>query len=166
MKLLGTLALSSVLLLTACGKEDENKEKDNKTETTKKEEKKEKKTEDKKENKEEKTKEETANNNQQNNEQQDTQVNEQQQSQQQANQASQQELSVPSEDKNTVTEYYNGQSHTTTNNPVRDNYTPGETDPIYEREYKHYYTPEEAQRAQEVSDRILIEDGLEPGHYE
>ncbi|MBM0749966.1 hypothetical protein [Staphylococcus epidermidis] len=88
-KLLGTLALSSVLLLTACGQEEEKKEKDNKTETNKKDEKKEtqKKTEGKKENKDDKTKEDTDNNDQQSNEQQDNQVNEQQQAQeQQANQ--------------------------------------------------------------------------------
>lgn len=49
---------------------------------------------------------------------------------------------------------YNGQSHTTTNNPIREEYVEGETDPIYKREYKHFYTPEEAQRAQENSDQI------------
>ncbi|CDR28689.1 hypothetical protein [Staphylococcus schweitzeri] len=70
------------------------------------------------------------------------------------------------ENGDTVTEIYNGQSHTTTNNPVRDDYVEGETDPIYKREYKHFYTPEEAKRAQENSDQALREMGLEPERYE
>ncbi|RIN44790.1 hypothetical protein [Staphylococcus simulans] len=41
-KILGTLALSSALILTACGQEDNEKKKDNKTETTNKSEKKDK----------------------------------------------------------------------------------------------------------------------------
>ena len=87
------LIFASLLVLGACGQEEEKKEKDNKTETTKKSEKKEtqKKTDDKKENKEDKTKENTDNNDQQSNEQQDNQVNEQQQAQEQ--QANQQEPS-------------------------------------------------------------------------
>lgn len=67
-KLLGTLALSSVLLLTACGQEDNEKEKDNKAETTKKEEK-----------KEDKLKENKVDNKQKSNE--DNTSNEQQESQ-------------------------------------------------------------------------------------
>ncbi len=70
------------------------------------------------------------------------------------------------ENGNRVTEIYNGQSHTTTNNPIREEYVEGETDTIYKREYKHFYTPEEAQRAQENSDQILREMGLEPERYE
>ncbi|HIA6782399.1 TPA: hypothetical protein ACWRP5_002508, partial [Staphylococcus aureus] len=70
------------------------------------------------------------------------------------------------ENGNKVTEIYNGQSFTTTNNPIREGYVEGETDPIYKREYKHFYTPEEAQRAQENSDQILREMGLEPERYE
>lgn len=69
------------------------------------------------------------------------------------------------ENGDTVTEIYNGQSHTTTNNPVRDDYVEGETDPIYKREYKHFYTHEEAKRAQENSDQALREMGLEPERY-
>ncbi len=33
--------------------------------------------------------------------------------------------------------------------PIREEYVEGETDPIYKKKYKHFYTPEEAQRAQE-----------------
>ncbi|HCZ1965355.1 TPA: hypothetical protein RIA19_002477, partial [Staphylococcus aureus] len=49
---------------------------------------------------------------------------------------------------------------------IREEYVEGETDTIYKREYKHFYTPEEAQRAQENSDQILREMGLEPERYE
>ncbi|PTG54695.1 hypothetical protein BU692_10190 [Staphylococcus chromogenes] len=78
----------------------------------------------------------------------------------------QNQTNIDYNDPNTVVESYNGQTHVTTNNTINEHYIPGETDPIYEREYKHYYTPEEAQRAQQNSDAILREMGLEPTRYE
>lgn len=77
----------------------------------------------------------------------------------------QNQTNIDYNDPNTVVESYNGQTHVTTNNTINEHYIPGETDPIYEREYKHYYTPEEAQRAQQNSDAILREMGLEPTRY-
>ena len=78
----------------------------------------------------------------------------------------QNQANIDYNDPNTVIETYNGQTHITTNNTINEHYIPGETDPIYEREYKHFYTPEEAQRAQENSDAALREMGLEPERYE
>ncbi|MDU9266454.1 hypothetical protein [Staphylococcus pseudintermedius] len=165
------LLFASLLVLSACGNEKE------KEEPKKENQAKEKKVDKDKENRKKKDKEVAKQPQQQSDEQPKSQEqtvemsqqqnnNGYQQPEQQASQnyASQQE--TPGVNKNTVTEYYNGQTHTTTNNPVREEYVEGETDPIYEHEYKHFYTPEEAQRAKEESDRILIEDGLEPGHYE
>lgn len=170
MKRLMFLLFASLLVLSACGNEKEKEEPKKETKS------KEKKVD--KENKKKQDKEVVKQSKQQSDEQPNSQEqtveqpqqpqnnNGYQQPEQQASQnyASQQE--TPVVNKNTVTEYYNGQTHTTTNNPVREEYVEGETDPIYEHEYKHFYTPEEAQRAKEESDRILIEDGLEPGHYE
>ncbi|WMZ86054.1 hypothetical protein QS429_11865 [Staphylococcus pseudintermedius] len=164
------LLFASLLVLSACGNEKEKEEP--KKETI------EKKVDKDKGDKKKQDKEVVKQSKQQSDEQPNSQEqtveqpqqpqnnNGYQQPEQQASQnyASQQE--TPVVNKNTVTEYYNGQTHTTTNNPVREEYVEGETDPIYEHEYKHFYTPEEAQRAKEESDRILIEDGLEPGHYE
>ncbi|MDU9277600.1 hypothetical protein [Staphylococcus pseudintermedius] len=164
------LLFASLLVLSACGNEKEKEEPKKET--------KEKKVDKDKGNKKKQDKEVVKQSKQQSDEQPNSQEqtveqpqqpqnnNGYQQPEQQASQnyASQQE--TPVVNKNTVTEYYNGQTHTTTNNPVREEYVEGETDPIYEHEYKHFYTPEEAQRAKEESDRILIEDGLEPGHYE
>ncbi|HDU1348479.1 TPA: hypothetical protein REV32_000278 [Staphylococcus pseudintermedius] len=165
------LLFASLLVLSSCGNEKE------KEEPKKENQAKEKKVDKDKENRKKKDKEVAKQPQQQSDEQPKSQEqtvempqqqnnNGYQQPEQQASQnyASQQE--TPGVNKNTVTEYYNGQTHTTTNNPVREEYVEGETDPIYEHEYKHFYTPEEAQRAKEESDRILIEDGLEPGHYE
>ncbi|GAB0229957.1 hypothetical protein [Staphylococcus pseudintermedius] len=166
------LLFASLLVLSACGNENEKEEPKKETKS------KEKKVDKEKESKKTKDKEVAKQPQQQSDEQPKSQGQTVEQPQQPQNnngyQQPEQQTSqnyVPQQetsavDKNTVTEYYNGQSHTTTNNPVRDNYVPGETDPVYEREYKHFYTPEEAQRAQEESNRILIEDGLEPGHYE
>ncbi|EGQ3136464.1 TPA: hypothetical protein RJQ36_001757 [Staphylococcus pseudintermedius] len=164
------LLFASLLVLSACGNEKEKEEPKKET--------KEKKVDKDKGDKKKQDKEVVKQSKQQSDEQPNSQEqtveqpqqpqnnNGYQQPEQQASQnyASQQE--TPVVNKNTVTEYYNGQTHTTTNNPVREEYVEGETDPIYEHEYKHFYTPEEAQRAKEESDRILIEDGLEPGHYE
>ncbi|AZB66485.1 hypothetical protein [Staphylococcus pseudintermedius] len=170
MKRLLFLLFASLLVLSACGNEKEKEEPKKET--------KEKKVDKDKGDKKKQDKEVVKQSKQQSDEQPNSQEqtveqpqqpqnnNGYQQPEQQASQnyASQQE--TPVVNKNTVTEYYNGQTHTTTNNPVREEYVEGETDPIYEHEYKHFYTPEEAQRAKEESDRILIEDGLEPGHYE
>ncbi|EHV5304720.1 hypothetical protein K0T82_001499 [Staphylococcus pseudintermedius] len=170
MKRLMFLLFASLLVLSACGNEKEKEEPKKET--------KEKKVDKDKGDKKKQDKEVVKQSKQQSDEQPNSQEqtveqpqqpqnnNGYQQPEQQASQnyASQQE--TPVVNKNTVTEYYNGQTHTTTNNPVREEYVEGETDPIYEHEYKHFYTPEEAQRAKEESDRILIEDGLEPGHYE
>ncbi|ELI4043314.1 hypothetical protein Q7213_002273 [Staphylococcus pseudintermedius] len=164
------LLFASLLVLSACGNQKEKEEPKKET--------KEKKVDKDKGDKKKQDKEVVKQSKQQSDEQPNSQEqtveqpqqpqnnNGYQQPEQQASQnyASQQE--TPVVNKNTVTEYYNGQTHTTTNNPVREEYVEGETDPIYEHEYKHFYTPEEAQRAKEESDRILIEDGLEPGHYE
>ncbi|EGQ2868510.1 hypothetical protein EOQ16_07765 [Staphylococcus pseudintermedius] len=166
------LLFASLLVLSACGNEKEKEEP--KKETKSKEKKVDKDKGDKKKQDKEVVKQSKQQSDEQPNSQEQTVEQPQQpqnnngyqQPEQQASQnyASQQE--TPVVNKNTVTEYYNGQTHTTTNNPVREEYVKGETDPIYEHEYKHFYTPEEAQRAKEESDRILIEDGLEPGHYE
>lgn len=136
------------LILSSCG--NEVKEKEEKSNSSTEEKKKEKKSTEKKK---------TSNNDKTNNN-----ANGQQNNQNTTNQSNQQPNQTA--DENTVTEYYNGQSHTTYNNAVQDRYVEGVTDPIYEREYKHYYTPEEAQRAQENSDAILREMGLEPTRYE
>ncbi|EJQ7841130.1 hypothetical protein NZL48_001431 [Staphylococcus pseudintermedius] len=156
MKRLLFLLLASILVLSACGNEEEKKEPEKETKSKEK----------KVDKKEKEVVEKQKQSDKQPQSQEQTNEQNQQMQQQTQNYAPQEENSTPYSDNNTVTEYYNGQSHTTTNNPVRDNYDSGETDPIYEHEYKHFYTPEEAQRAKEESDRILIEDGLEPGHYE
>ncbi|MDU9326058.1 hypothetical protein [Staphylococcus pseudintermedius] len=172
MKRLIFLLFASVLVLVACGNNEDKKE-EPKKETKSKEKKADKEKGNKKKQDKEVAKQPQQHSDEQPNSQEQTVEMPQQQNnngyQQPEQQASQnyvpqQETSAV--DKNTVTEYYNGQSHTTTNNPVRDNYVPGGTDPVYEREYKHFYTPEEAQRAQEESDAILREMGLEPSHYE
>ncbi|MDK3983738.1 hypothetical protein O0D34_00350 [Staphylococcus pseudintermedius] len=162
MKKLLFLLFTSILVLSACGNEEKKEEPKKETKST------EKKVNKDKENKKVKDKE---NQEKQPQQQSDKQPKSQEQAVEQSQQMRQQTQNYtfrqePSNDKNTVTEYYNGQSHTTTNNPVRDNYVPGETDPIYEREYKHFYTPEEAQRAQENSDAALREMGIEPETYE
>ncbi|MCE5580709.1 hypothetical protein JL894_13050 [Staphylococcus pseudintermedius] len=169
MKRLMFLLFASLLVLSACGNEKEKEEP--KKETKSKEKKVDKEKESKKTKDKEVTKQQQSDE-QPNSQEQTVEIPQQQnnngyqQPEQQASQnyASQQE--TPVVNKNTVTEYYNGQTHTTTNNPVREEYVEGGTNPIYEHEYKHFYTPEEAQRAKEESDRILIEDGLKPGHYE
>lgn len=164
MRRLFSLLLASTMILVACGNaSNENKElEDEKKSEVKKEAKKnnnkpknEKKNQDINKNNNEQV--QNANNNQpvlnnnsnHNNEQQNNKNN-----------------YTVIENGNKVTEIYNGQSFTTTNNPIREGYVEGETDPIYKREYKHFYTPEEAQRAQENSDQILREMGLEPERYE
>ncbi|MDF0012462.1 hypothetical protein O0I26_05545 [Staphylococcus pseudintermedius] len=162
------LLFASLLVLSACGNEKEEPKKETKEKKVDKD-KGDKKKQDKEVVKQSKQQSDEQPNSQEQTVEQPQQPqnnNGYQQPEQQASQnyASQQE--TPVVNKNTVTEYYNGQTHTTTNNPVREEYVEGETDPIYEHEYKHFYTPEEAQRAKEESDRILIEDGLEPGHYE
>ncbi|HEC2229527.1 TPA: hypothetical protein R1962_002315 [Staphylococcus delphini] len=151
MKKLLFLLFTSILVLSACG--------DNEKKETKSKEK-------KVDKKEKEVVEKQKQSDKQPQSQEQTNEQNQQMQQQTQNYAPQEENSTPYSDKNTVTEYYNGQSHTTTNNPVRDNYVPEETDPIYEREYKHFYTEDEIRRAQEASDRALIEDGLEPETYE
>lgn len=149
-KLFFVLFIVLSVVLSACGN-DEVKEKENeKPKSSKEEKKKEDKSSKKKsDSSNEKPKETAANTN-------ESQVNQNDYNQQ----------PVQTADENTVIEHYNGQTHTTYNNPVQDNYVEGVTDPIYEREYKHYYTPEEAQRAQQNSDAILREMGLEPTRYE
>ncbi|HAR5802702.1 TPA: hypothetical protein I1516_001092 [Staphylococcus pseudintermedius] len=156
MKRLLFLLFTSILFLSACG--DNEKKEEAKKETKSKEKKVDK--------KEKEVVEKQKQSDKQPQSQEQTNEQNQQMQQQTQNYAPQEENSTPYSDKNTVTEHYNGQSHTTTNNPVRDNYVPGETDPIYEREYKHFYTPEEAQRAQENSDAALREMGIEPETYE
>lgn len=159
MKRLMFLLFASILVLSACGNDEEKKEEPKKE--TKSEEKKVD-----KEKKEEKKKEVVKKPQQQSDENSQEQTIEQNQQTQQQAQNYDPQQETPVVDKNTVTEYYNGQSHTTTNNPVKEEYVEGETDPIYEREYKRFYTEDEARRAQENSDAILREMGLEPGHYE
>ncbi|WP_419790718.1 hypothetical protein RCF73_09650 [Staphylococcus chromogenes] len=159
MKKILFVLFASLLVLGACGNQDE---------TEKASEKKPSKStvENKKENKEEKsTEEKQSSNTVEENQLSNTNTNNGG-SESKTNSNTQGQSNINYNDPNTVVETYNGQTHVTTNNTINEHYIPGETDPIYEREYKHYYTPEEAQRAQQNSDAILREMGLEPTRYE
>ncbi|NJH87363.1 hypothetical protein GLV96_12410 [Staphylococcus agnetis] len=159
MKKILFVLFASLLVLSACG---------NQGETEKASEKKPSKStvEKKKENKEEKsTEEKQSSNTVEENQLSNTNTNNGG-SESKTNSNTQGQSNINYNDPNTVVETYNGQTHVTTNNTVNEYYIPGETDPIYEREYKHFYTPEEAQRAQENSDAALREMGLEPERYE
>ncbi|PTF40654.1 hypothetical protein BUY11_10675 [Staphylococcus chromogenes] len=158
MKKILFVLFASLLVLGACGNQDE---------TEKASEKKPSKStvENKKENKEEKsTEEKQSSNTVEENQLSNTNTNNGG-SESKTNSNTQGQSNINYNDPNTVVETYNGQTHVTTNNTINEHYIPGETDPIYEREYKHYYTPEEAQRAQQNSDAILREMGLEPTRY-
>ncbi|MCO4327085.1 hypothetical protein MTR00_08215 [Staphylococcus agnetis] len=156
MKKILSVLFVSTLVLSACGNQDE---------TEKASEKKPSKStvENKKENKEEKsTEEKQSSNTVEENQLSNTNTN----NGESENKTNSNTQNINYNDPNTVVETYNGQTHVTTNNTVNEYYIPGETDPIYEREYKHFYTPEEIQRAQENSDAALREMGLEPERYE
>ncbi|CDR62133.1 hypothetical protein [Staphylococcus schweitzeri] len=168
MRRLFSLLLASTLILVACG--SDGNEKKEKKESKKSEVRKETKKNDDKPKNEKKNRdvnqsntERVQNRNNNNNNNNNNNYSSSNYNNQQPNNSNNYKVI---ENGDTVTEIYNGQSHTTTNNPVRDDYVEGETDPIYKREYKHFYTPEEAKRAQENSDQALREMGLEPERYE
>ncbi|QDW87858.1 hypothetical protein [Staphylococcus hominis] len=149
------LIFASLLVLGACGNQDETEKASEK-----------KPSKSTVENKEEKsTEEKQSSNTVEENQLSNTNTNNGE-SENKTNSNTEGQSNINYNDPNTVVETYNGQTHVTTNNTVNEYYIPGETDPIYEREYKHFYTPEEAQRAQENSDAALREMGLEPERYE